>query len=323
MLALLSISLSSAEAADRYRRVAWLSGSFGNEAEFSEWRGVPVAIAGMAYNNGDEELRECISLDPQWAPPTKFAIIETTYSLIDIGRGDNWAMAARGELTEVWRRGMVSLRESWGTRKCLFIRPAHEFNGQERWKVMPGEEEDFRRAWRRFHRVVQEELVQHGKPIFLTFNPNHESWGGAVEVTDAVYPGSKFVDVIAVDYYDNGRHKDELSWFRVANSTTPQGNPYGLYTWQAFARRHRKPFAVPEWGLSFARDEVNDNAFFIYKMNEFFRQNAGKRSGQVLYECYFTAWDNNRLRDPTQVPNAAATYKALKWSDGARVAWPR
>jgi hypothetical protein len=301
----------------------WLSGSFANEAEFGAWRGVPVAIVGFAYNNNvTVDNRTNITLNPRWAPATEFKVLETAYSLIDRSRGDSWATGASGALDATWRQGMRNVYDSWGTRKWLFIRPAHELNGQELYYVGAGDEADFKTTWIRFYDIVQEELVSRGKPVFVTFCANHVAWGDAVEVSDDLYPGDDYVDVIGVDYYDNGRHDDETSWESVASSTTASGNPQGLYTWQEFARRHHKPFATPEWGLETDSTTINDNPFFIQKMNEFFRANAGSGPGQVLYEQFFDAWGNSRLDPPTECPDASAMYLSLPWSDGAGVAWP-
>jgi hypothetical protein len=301
----------------------WLSGSYGNGIEFGNWRGLPVAIVGMGYNNGPGvDNRGNITLDPAWSPPVELRVVESTYSLIDRSLGDTWLKAKEGALDDLWTRAMQRVYASWGSRKWFFIRPAHEFNGQELWDVRPGDEANFKAAWVRFYNIVQTELVQKGKPAFVVYNPGSEGWGMGVEVSDAVYPGDAFVDVIGVDYYDNGRSTDEASWNATMNATTASGNPHGLYTWQAFARRHGKPLALPEWGLQAGTVADNDNPFFIRKMNEFFRANAGSGPGQVLYEQYFTPWDSNRLHPPTLLPNSSAMYKSLPWSDGQGLAWP-
>lgn len=146
--------------------------------------------------------------------------------------------------------------------------------------------------------------------------------GRAVDCSEELYPGDAYVDVFGVDYYDNGRHVDQASWDEVASSTTAGGAPHGLYTRQAFAESHGKPFALPEWRLDTDTSVDNDNPFFIEKMNEFFHQNAGTGPGEVLYEQYFSAWDSNRLPPPTQLPNASAMYLSLAWSDGVGVSWP-
>lgn len=302
----------------------WLSGTMGEQDAFGSFRGTPVGIVGIGYNNAPQlELRSVISLDPKWTVAPQFQVLDTTYSLIDRNRGDTWASAARGALDAVWRQGMQSVHASWGARKWLFIRPAHELNGQDLWYVARGEEADFKATWIRFYNIVQDELVKKGKPTFLTFCVNHEKWGNAVEVSDALYPGDAFVDVIGVDYYDNKRHLDAASWEATAKSTTASGNPRGIYTWLAFAKRHGKPIAFPEWGLQSETVPDNDNPYFIQRMNELFRANAGSGPGQVLYEQYFSAWDADRLNSPTFLPKSAAMYKSLSWSDGVGVSWPR
>jgi hypothetical protein len=303
--------------------VTWLSGCYGNEGKYSLFLGHPPSIVGFGYNNNTSvDNRTNITLDPKWSPAAEYTVIESTYSLIDRSRGDTWATGTSGALDAVWRQGMQRVHDSWGTRKWLFIRPAHEFNGQDLYYVGPGDEADFKATWVRFYAIVQAELVAKGKAAFVTFNPNAEKWGKAVELSDALYPGDAYVDVIGVDYYDNARHNDEASWDAQVRATTPSGNPHGLLTWQAYARSHGKPLAVPEWGLETDMTTLNDNPFFVEKMNEFFHANAGSGSGQVLYANYFEAWDNSWLHPPTQVPNASAMYKSLSWGDGSGLLWP-
>jgi hypothetical protein len=291
---------------------------------------VPVSIVGMGYNNNEQiDNRTNISLDPRWSPAEAFRVIDTTYSLIDRNLGETWATGAAGSLDERWRQGMRNVRETWGSRRWLFIRPAHEFNGQGLWYVDAGDEQNFKAAWARFYAIVQEELVREGRPTFVVYCPNRESWDGHAEASEGFYPGDAYVDVIGVDYYDNKRARNEREWQASGDARTAHGNPHGLFTWQTFARDHGKPFALPEWGLESSEtpDTVgevpNDNAFFIAKMNAFFRDHAGSGPGEVLYEQYFTSWASNQLHPPTMLPAAAAQYEALDWSDGSGVMWPR
>ncbi len=301
----------------------WMSGSFMSCNELGNWRGTPVAICGFSYNNGPgQDNRTHITLVPQWSPSGSYDVLEVTYSLIDRSLGETWATGASGALDGIWRQAMRQVYNSWGNTKWLFIRPAHEFNGQALWYVRAGDEANFKASWIRFYNIVQQELVSKGKQVFMGFCAAHQSWNNAVDVSDAVWPGDQYVDVVEVDYYDNFRHRDEASWTRAANSTTGSGNPMGLYTWQAFARRHGKPLALPEWGVHADYATLNDNPFFIRKMHEFFRANAGSGPGQVLFETYFDTWASNQLHPPTQLPNSAAMYKSLSWSTGSGVAWP-
>jgi hypothetical protein len=110
-----------------------------------------------------------------------------------------------------------------------------------------------------------------------------------------------------MDHYDSGVRAatDEAMWVRV---TQPNWAP-GLQDGVDFARKHKKGFAVPEWGL----DDVNgpgDNDFFIQRMYRFFTDNRDV----VVYENYFNE-PNSTIRsaifETTANPKAAAAYRRL------------
>ena len=85
------------------------------------------------------------------------------------------------------------------------------------------------------------------------------------------YPGDDVVDYVALDIYDktwakgiypyppNATPDEKLkiqkkAWLDIYNCR------HGIKEWIAFAKKHNKPFMIPEWGLW--RDDKNGHAGF-------------------------------------------------------------
>ena len=88
---------------------------------------------------------------------------------------------------------------------------------------------------------------------------------------------------------------------------------YGLKFWLKFAKAHGKRLSVPEWGVypgtSHAGNNGGDNAYYVKKMNSFFRANAAS----LAYESYFNesaSYYGGSLFGPVQNPKASAAYRA-------------
>ena len=141
-------------------------------------------------------------------------------------------------------------------------------------------------------------------------------WNGNVGSSSKVhsafagrYPGDDVVDVIGVDAYDYSppRGNTFAAWL---------SQPGGLRDWLAFARKHRKKLAIPEWGVAASARPGGrgDDANFIAGMHAFLWSNA--RS--IAFECYFNGAGTpvgNSLTHPRQMPRSAAAY-AMLWKKG-------
>ena len=59
------------------------------------------------------------------------------------------------------------------------------------------------------------------------------------------YPGNKYVDILGLDFYDDGcdTPTTPLTFPQLANETE------GLKYFEGFANARRKPMSLPEWGL--------------------------------------------------------------------------
>ena len=120
------------------------------------------------------------------------------------------------------------------------------------------------------------------------WNPGKRTAKGRPE---DLWPGDRDVDVVLLDWYDNGTYgfvTGEAAWDALARETDAHG-PVGLYRWYAFARAHEKPFGVPEWGLTGPRrtsGTPTDRPLYIQKMHDFFT----RVKSHLMLESYYN-WD--------------------------------
>jgi uncharacterized membrane protein YgcG len=241
-----------------------------------------------------------------------------------ITRSESLANAANGAYESRWRTMAQSIRANWGNHRTVYIRPAHEFNGNWMpWSITNSNVGQFKQAWVRYYNIIQQELVQKGYDAKVVIGYNWGSGNSGVSVHDA-WPGDAYVDVVGVDMYDvwwgtnpptcittADRWNQQLSW------NDPAGN-FGLNSWVSFASSHGKPLGFGEWGLS--DKTACDNPYWITQMNNWFRANAGTGPGQILYEAYFNVRGygacNIYPQSGSESPNGAATYASLSWGNG-------
>ena len=120
------------------------------------------------------------------------------------------------------------------------------------------------------------------------WNPGKRTAKGQPE---DLWPGDRYVDVVLLDWYDNGTYgfvTSDAAWNTLAHKTNANG-PVGIYPWYELARAHKKPFGVPEWGLTGPRKASRtptDRPLYIRKMHDFFVQVRGN----LMLESYYN-WD--------------------------------
>jgi glycosyl hydrolase family 26 len=141
------------------------------------------------------------------------------------------------------------------------------------------------------------------------------------------YPGSSYVDVVALDVYDGisqsissaARWTDFLNGVNAGHwtSVVPSGiagqkfEGFGLNWLAAFGKAHDKEVGIPEWGLDSAstNDGGGDDAYFVTQMANWIKANA---TGPAIF------WNANggtlQLDIPNYAsggtPNATAAFKA-------------
>ncbi len=284
----------------------WSSGAlYTKDAGFGTWRGEPATISGcFADNSTDQASMACFKGYDNWTGDFNLApgLIRS---------GETYAAAANGAYDARWRSSMGVLRAEWGSKKTVWLRPAHELNGDWfTWSVDKTETADFKKTWIRYHGIVQEELVNKGYDAKFVINLNKDAKPSA-PTTEELWPGDQYVDAYGVNFYDvYPTYKTQTDWNIDVNKTR-YGSPAGIKAHQAFAASHGKPMVFPEWGAN--HKVMDDNPFYIKKMHEFFAANAGSGPGQVLWETYFNSpgWDKVRIYPTTSIPKVAEQYRAL------------
>ena len=230
--------------------------------------------------------------------------------------GHTWQSAAAGGMDTTWRTACRSIRAKWGKLAQVHLSMAHEMNGDwYPWSVHSGNVTDFKKAWQRWYAIVQSELVAKGKDALVCLNMNADT-ATDVSVVDMV-PDARSVDILGVDFYSMWPDiDDEDEWAIQATVRSLDGSPRGVQAWFDYAKSLAKPISVPEWGVN--PSSRSDNPFFIKKMNSVFSAHSGllpkcPGAGQLAGEAYFNDLDNCRLWPSTNVPRAAAAYRALSW----------
>jgi Glycosyl hydrolase family 26 len=290
----------------------WSSGASGSNVasgEFGTWRGSKVTVGGT-WNDGDWSSSE--------GQPTLSSEYGNWQGDIDDTLGafwsGSWSQAAAGAYDGNWTTAVKNMAAARaGKSGTFYVRLAHEMNGDwYEWKVNSSNVADFKTAWVRFAGIVRAEFPA-AKIVFGANNGTNGDIG-----VPAMWPGDAYVDVVGVDFYDMWPNlPDQATWDSEYMGTDHGDSPRGIGAWLAFAKSHGKPLSVPEWGLNWANDGSpgpQDNPFFIQKMNDFFRANAGSGPGQILYEVYYNIDDvKAQLYPVASNPNGSAKYKSLSW----------
>lgn len=305
-------SQPSAQAAPNVTAGTWLSGvskDGPSATEFGAWRGEPVTIMGGWADVGLDIFIGGYVLE---AIPSDLAFDYATGAWGRDGSSGSLAQAAAGAYDAQWTEG-VKKTASLRPNATTYYRPFHEMNGDwYPWRVTAGQEENFKQAWIRYTNIVRAN-DPNGK-MTIGYNANTAPGNATAE---QMWPGDEYVDVIGVDFYDQWPTFSSQSVWDQNLNEEQNSSPRGLATWQAFAVRHGKPLAFPEWGLH--RGDKNgastDNPLYIELMHNFFRTNAGSGPGQVLYDIYFNIdSDAGAVILPNAPnPNAASKYTALSW----------
>ncbi|SEP21331.1 glycosyl hydrolase [Trujillonella endophytica] len=258
----------------------WLSGASGVGAatgEFGSWRGRPLEIGGQ-WVDTNQDMVHLWGLKEEWNHwdgPIDVAIGA-------IGPGETWQQAATGAYDGRWRQSLTNLREVRGSRSgALFIRFAHESNGNwYPWSVDAGEVDAFRAAWQRF-RALQQEIYPESQ---LVFNVNRESVGSGVDWR-RTFPGARYVDVMSVDYYNQWPAVTSAGqWAGTLDDVDQYGAPKGLEQHRLFAESVGLPLAISEWS---GNADQGGSAAFMEAMYGYLGEHAGNGPGEILYEILF------------------------------------
>lgn len=291
----------------------WTSGAAGDgvaNGDFGRWRGSPVDIA-ATWNDSLEAQINQWTLLPGAEYAEWDADLDLAVGAIYKDQGESWSAAADGAYDERWADALRTVDQARGGRGgTLYLRFAHEFNGEwEPWSVSSSEVDDFKVAWSRF-RDLQQELLPRAQ---LVFSPTSETSASLdLRWTDAT-PAAEDVDVLAVDYYNQYPFVDDQESFDdLLTAVDEQGAPRGLEAHRAYAGEQGKPFAIPEWN---SNADMGDSEAFMVLMRRWLEENAGTGAGQVLYEIQFNVssyGEGQFMTHPVgRQPAASAAYRAL------------
>jgi hypothetical protein len=190
------------------------------------------------------------------------------------------------------------------------------------WSVLPGEEANFIAAWKRL-RAIQQAVAPN--TTRLSWCPGNGGNTGSFAVKS--WPGSAYVDVVCIDYYNQYPWVNTVGDFNtVWNKTESDGSPNGPEKWRQWAATQGKPLAFGEWSSMAKCDPDNcggDAPVFFQQAYNWMAANAGSGSGQFLYDVFFnvSSYGGNRfgLYPNTSMPQSAAIYRSLNWGSGGVV----
>ncbi|MCY7396088.1 MAG: hypothetical protein LH468_08060 [Nocardioides sp.] len=291
----------------------WSSGAAGDgvaTGAFGRWRGSPVGIA-ATWNDSLEAQTNQWTLQPGAEYGSWDADLDLSVGAIYKDQGESWSAAVDGAYDERWATALRAVeRARSGREGTIYLRFAHEFNGEwEPWSVTSAEVDDFRAAWSRF-RDLQQEILPQAQLVFCPTSETSSSLG--LRWTDAT-PDADDVDVMAVDYYNQYPFVDDKASFDdLLDEVDPEGAPRGLDAHRVYAGERGEPFAISEWN---SNADMGDSAAFMVLMRRWLEQHAGSGAGEVLYEIQFNVSNYGSGQFMThpvgRQPDASAAYRTL------------
>ena len=202
------------------------------------------------------------------------------------------------------------------------IRLGHEFNGGwYTWRAKD-DPESYAAEWRQI--ITTMRAVPGAGRLKFVWNP---ALGYQQFPAERAWPGDEFVDCVGLDAYDEcwaantyplppGDGAADVAARRARAWDTLLNGDHGITFWQKFASRHKKPFAIPEWGVSDRADGHGglDDPEFVTRMALFMKAHP------VDFHVYFdvNAGDGAHQLSPgsgaektPRFPQSAARFQAL------------
>lgn len=228
---------------------------------------------------------------------TPYRLAQSVPMLMD--RGTSLAEGADGAYDRHYRAlGELLVKKGYAD---AYLRIGWEFNGD--WYPWAAKR-DPAAFVRYFRRIVTALRAVPGQRFVIVWNP---AQGVQQIAPDKVWPGTAYVDVVAVDLYNQSWNPlDRLNPERRWKTLVDQ--PYGLAWAARFAAKQGKPLALPEWGTGTRPDGhgFGDDPVFIERVAAFVR---GHRTAFTGYWDY-NAGDYNAELSNGRQPRAAAAFRA-------------
>ena len=246
----------------------------------------------------------------------------------DIGKGVPVSLekGAHGEYNPYFKQLAENLVK-FGLADAV-LRPGWEFNGDwYAWRAK-GKAAEFAEYWRQM--VTAMRAVPGAEKLQFCWNP---TLGDQQFPAEQAWPGDAFVDFVGLDVYDETWNENTYPWppgttdaDRAARQAKVWnewlfGSKWGLAFWAKFAHEHKKPLAIPEWGLVSSENGHGglDNVLFIERMKAFISDPANN----VAWHCYFdvnapghhhqvsSGVGEHGQPDKTEFPRASARFAEL------------
>ena len=283
----------------------------GSLQKYQTWRGAPLDFVTTYSERTSWEAMT--SGDNDWLIETyKDFPGKLNYGLAllpEDNRGQ-FAQVSSGQRDAVWRHIATSLKANGHGDAA--VRLGWEFNIDKpgwAWVISADQAAQYKAAYRRVVQVMRSVAPQLKFEFGVNCGSNLDGSPGRLDALTKVYPGDDVVDLVGCDSYNWWAIKgsDEAS-FRQAMHPS---NGVGIGDVVDFARKHGKGASFGEWGTAKPGNGNGggDDAFYIRRMHQFFRDNADV----VAFECYFDEPDdyiaNSLIKG--QNPKAANVYRSL------------
>lgn len=291
------------------RKIVCVDGPLTDLPEFERRLGMEVRC-GIAFNDVATKWEDWASpwfLDhpdpafawPEWLAADGRRVLVVTQALVPVGIEADWRQ--RGA-AGAYDRHVQTLGENLVAKGLgrVILRLGHEPNDTKYFHGI-GDTVADHHAWRRYWARMAGVLRQvPGARFTLDWSVN--SAARPIPL-DSYYPGDEAVDVVGVDQYDSLPSptglRDRYRWNVLV------GRPQALRDVVDFARRHRKPLSLPEWGLVRAHvpHGAGDNPHYVDRMAEVIRDNV---------VCYQGVWHSRNHPDTLRITDAPASWERYR-----------
>jgi hypothetical protein len=284
----------------------WLSGASGPQASdgsFGTWRGDPIDIDGTWINSADAPTLASGGELANWTGPVDIGVAPPDWQ--------GWQAEADGVHDSYYHQLFATLAQLRAGRGTTYVRPWYEFNGNwMAWSVTSSDIDNFKAAWIRMANIARQEFP--GVKLVFCASASNGS-----DVYSA-YPGSAYVDVGGIDFYNNWPWVTTQAGFDdKANSGA---GAYSLNDLTTFYAQQGVPVAIDEWANQGEAQDAStggggESPQFIDSMRAWMTDHASTDGaagpGQLLYELYFNL-DSDQFQlypsDQTVQPQTAAEY---------------
>jgi hypothetical protein len=294
-----------------------------NVDAYSTWLGKPVTVAAAfeAMGSWSDIGGASWQLGPwsQWVKAQAGRNLALAVPMLP-SSGGSLASCSTGQYDATWKT-LANNLVAYGLTGA-YLRLGWEMDGTwYPWKAAPGSgnEGNFAGCFRHIVQVMR--AAQPSAQWKFVLNPT-TGWHSTTYL-DAVWPGDAYVDVVAIDLYDQSWAANTYPYPSTCDSTcrlTHQQNAWNDYSWQLntirnYAVAHNKTMALAEWGTANRSDGHGggDNPYYIQQMHDFMANSANR----VVFQAYFdvNASDGAHELSPadgqTAFPSSASLFRQI------------